>query len=174
MKYFACPTQLVIHSDFSPDECARRLRGSIDAEQPTMFGFSGYRGSKPFLGEVDGNRFRVLQRIYRSRNSFPPVLTGEFQPEGTGTRVKGVFDLELTSKIAICVFSIFGLFILILLGVLSHTSDPLLLVLFGCGYGSLVIFSPRFFRHMGRDQEQSIADFMRDTLDAEDDLSASA
>jgi hypothetical protein len=32
-----------------------------------MLEFSGYRGSKPFLGEVDGKQFRVIQRIYTMR-----------------------------------------------------------------------------------------------------------
>ncbi len=76
MRYFAPATPLVLRSDFSPDECERRLRESIDLEQPTMFGFSGYQGSKPFLGEVDGKQFRVLQRIYSSRNTLPTVIIG--------------------------------------------------------------------------------------------------
>jgi hypothetical protein len=174
MKYFAPPTPLVLYSDFSPDECERRLRSSIDAERPTMFGFSGYRGSKPFLGEVDGKQFRLLQRIYSNRNSFPPVLTGEFQPQGTGTRVKGIFDLELTSKIAICLFDVVGLLILVPIVIFSHKSHPVLSAIFVGGYGALLVFSPRIFRGIGLNQEKSIADFLRDTLVAKDDLSSSA
>jgi hypothetical protein len=174
MRYFAPPTPLALYSDFSPDECERRLRDSIDIERPTMFGFSGYRGSKPFLGEVEGKQFRVLQRIYNSRNTLPPVLTGEFQPQGTGTRVKGIFDLEITSKIAICLFDVVGLLILVPIFIISRTSHPVLLALFVCGYGALIIFSPRIFRGIGLDQEKSIADFLRETLVATDVFSSSS
>ena len=169
MKYFAPPTPLAFYSDFTPDECERRLRESIDDEQPTMFGFSGYRGSKPFLGKVDGKRFRVLQRIYSLRSTFPPVFIGEFQPQGTGTRVIGTFDLELTSKIAICLFSLVGLFILVAIVLYSYKSQPLLLTLFVCGYGALLVFSPRISRSGGRGQERNIADFLRETFVAKDD-----
>lgn len=174
MKYFVPPTPLVLYSYFSPDECERRLRGSIDLERPTIFGFSAYRASKPFLGEVAGKRFRLLQRTYSNRNSFPPVLTGEFQPQGTGTRVKGTFDLELTSKIAICLFNAVGLLILVPIVIFSRSSHPVFLAVFVCGYGGLLLLGPRITRGFGLDQEKCIADFLRETLQAEDDLSSSA
>lgn len=171
MKYFAPATPLVLRSDFSPDECERRLRDSIDLEKATMFGFSGYQGSKPFLGEVDGKQFRVLQRIYSNRNTLPTVLTGKFQAQGAGTRVEGTFDLESTSKIAICVFGVFGLLTLILIILLTFTSHPVLSAIFLCGYGGLLLFSPRIFRGFGTDQERKIAGFLKDTLVANEELS---
>lgn len=169
MRYFAPPTPLALYSDFTPDECASRLRGSIDDERPTIFGFSGYRGSKPFLGKIEGTQFRLLQRIYRNRNSFQPVFTGRFHSQGTGTRVTGIFDLELTSKIAICLFNVVGLLILVPIILFSYKSQPLLLALFVCGYGALLVFTPRIFRRGGLDQEKSIAAFLRETLVATDD-----
>jgi len=174
MRYFAPPTPLVLRSDFSPEECERRLRELIDPEQPTMFGLSGYQGSKPFLGEAEGKQFRVLQRIYSSRNTLPTVLTGEFQAQGTGTRVKGTFDLETTSKIAICLFGVVGLLLLILIIFVSAASHPVLSAIFLCGYGGLLLFSPRIFRGIGLDQEKNIAGFLKETLVASDDLSSSA
>jgi hypothetical protein len=173
MKYFVPATPLVLHSHFSPDECERRLRQSIDPEQPTMFGFSGYRGSKPFLGDVDGKQFRVIQRIYDGRNTLPTVLTGEFQPQETGTQVKGTFDLETTSKIFICLFGVVGLLVLIPIVFFSYASHPVLSVIFVCGYGALELFAPKIFRGFGLDQERSIAGFLKETLAADDDLSSS-
>lgn len=173
MRYFVPPTPFVLYSDFSPDECERRLRTSIDVECPTMFGFSGYRGSKPFLGEVNGKEFHVIQRVYSSRNSFPPVLAGEFQPQGMGTRVKGVFDLELTAKIAICLFAAVGLLMLFAIVLISYESHPVLSAIFSCGYLGLVVFSPRIFRGIGLDQEKCIGAFLKETLVAEDNLSSS-
>ena len=174
MKYFAPPTPLALYSEFSPDECARRLRGSIGVERPTMFGFSGYRGTKPFLGEVNAEHFRVSQGIYSNRNSFPAVLTGEFRPQGTGTLVRGKFDLELTAKIAICVFGVAGLLVLVLIAITTHKSHQVLLPVFACGYGGLLLLLPRIFRGIGIDQEKNGADFLRETLVAEDDLSSGA
>ena len=174
MKYFSPPTRLVLKSDLDPEECAQLLREAIDAERPTVFGFSGYLGSKPFLGEVDGTQFRVLQRTFSMRNTLPTVLTGEFQPQGRGTRVNGAFDLELTSKIALCLFSAFGLLVLVPVVIYSYTSQPLLSVAFACGYAALVFFSPRIVRAYGSDQEKRIGDFLRIILQADDDLSSSS
>jgi hypothetical protein len=171
MKFFPPPAPLDLGSDFSPGECALRLRGSIDPERPTVFGFSGYRGSKPFVGEVDGKRFRLIQRVNSNRNSFPTVLTGEFQPEGAGTRVKAQFDLEPTAKIAICFLDAFGLVVLVLIASFSFAPHPVLLTMFVCGYGSLMLFSPRIFRAINRDQERSVARFLKETLVASDDHS---
>ena len=174
MRYFAPSTPLVLSSNFNPEECARRLREVIDAERPTVFGFSGYRGSKPFLGKVAGKQFRILQRIYSNHSSFPPVLTGEFEPQGNGTRVKGVFDLELTSKIAICLFNAVGLLVLVPIIMFSYISQPVLLAVFVCGYGSLLFLMPRIVRGSGSDQEKSISEFIKVTLQAGDDFSRSS
>jgi hypothetical protein len=135
-----------------------------------MFGFSGYKGSKPFLGEVDGKRFRLIQRVYSSRNTLPPVLTGEFEPDGTGTRVKGQFDLEQTAKVDVCLLGLFGLFILVLIAALSHAAHHALAIGFICGYGGLQVFSPRIFRGIGVNQEKSVARFLQETLVAADDF----
>lgn len=174
MKYFPAPTTLILLSNFSPDECERRLCQSIDLEEPTMFGFSGYRGSKAFLGKVHGKHIRLLRRTYSSRNTLPTVFTGELQAQGTGTQLKGAFDLETTSKVAICMFDIVGLLILTPIIFFSHGSHPVLSAIFTCGCGGLLLFSPRIFRDMGQDQERNIADFLKETLLANDDLPSSA
>ena len=167
MGFLTPPTFLVLISGFDPEECANRLREAIDVERPTVFGFSGYRGTKSFVGEVNGNQFRVLQRTYSFRNSFPPVLTGEFQPQGVGTRVNGVFDLEPTSKVAIGLFGALGLLFVVLIIYLVGADKPLLLTLFVCGYGALLFFMPRIIRGAGSEQERSIAQLLRTTLEAE-------
>jgi len=167
MRFFAPPTSLVLISGFDPEECANRLREAIDLERPTIFGFSGYRGSRPFLGEVNGKQFRVLQRTYSYRNSFPPVLIGELQPRGVGTRISGVFDLETTSKIAIGLLSGFMLLVVGFILFLAGADNLLLLAAFTCGYGSLLFFMPKIIRGAGSDQERNIADFLRTTLRAE-------
>lgn len=167
MRLFLPPTPLGFYSELSPEECERRLRNSIDPEESTIFSLSGYRGSKPFVGEVHANTFRVIKRIYGKPPTFPPVLTGAFQPKGNGTQVKGSFDLEWTSKAAICVFDVFGLLILALVTIFSYASHPVLLALFIIGYGSFLLYSPRMFRRNGLDQERSIACYVREVLEAD-------
>ena len=167
MRFFPRPTRLLLISGFGPEECASRLREAIDVERPTMFGFSGYRGSKPFLGEVNVKQFRVLQRTYSYRNTFPTILAGEFQPQGMGTRISGVFDLETTSKVAIGLLSAFMLLVMALVVFLVGADKPVLLAVFACGYGSLLFFMPKIIRGAGSNQEISIADFLRTTLRAE-------
>jgi len=141
----------------------------MDVERPTVFGFSGYRGTKPFLGAVDGRQFRVLQRVYSNRNTLSTVLTGEFEPQENGARVKGAFDLEAASKMAVCVISFVGLLILVPIVFVSHASHPVFSAIFVCVYGSLLLFLPRIFRGIGLDQERDIADFPKETLAADDD-----
>jgi len=107
VRFFSQPTPIVLNCNFSPKECAELIRDAIDRENLMYFGLLPYRGSKPFVGEVDRRSFRLRQRDYRLlRISFPPVLTAEFQPHAAGTTVSGTFDLELTSKIAVCFFSV--------------------------------------------------------------------
>lgn len=84
----------------------------------------------------------------------------------------GVADLELRSKIAICLITAF--FILFPAPILidSLTSQPVLLALFVGEYGSLLFFLPRTIRGYGADQEKSIAEFLRVPRQADDDLSS--
>ena len=52
------------------------------------------------------------------------VFAGEFQPEGTGTRVRGALDLKWTSKVAICMFTALGLVFVALIGALCSAVSP--------------------------------------------------
>jgi len=166
MRYCKPPTPLALDSALSPEECVERIRDAIDRERRTFFGWSGYRGSKPFVGEVDGSYLRLIQRIYRMRNSFQPVLTAEFQPHCAGTRVNGTFDLELTSKIAICLLSACGVLVVGMIVLISYASHPVLSVISFSGYCTMLFFLPKYFREVGTNQERSIADFLKVTLEA--------
>jgi hypothetical protein len=140
MNFFAPRVHLVFDSNLSPDECARRLSKAIDIEEFALFSFSGYRGVKPFLGQITGWQFQVFKRGYR--NTFPPVLSGEFRPGKQGTRVEGMFDLELTSKIAICLLSLVGILIItpvVLYSLRNHTVPAWMAVDFGCTFVILAV-----------------------------------
>ena len=169
MKFFASPTVLELYSNFSPEQCASLLSAAIDSERPTLFSISGYRGSKPFLGAVEGLEFRLLQRTYY-RNSFPPVLSGKFSAHGHGTRVEGTFDLEVTSKIAICALLGFGILIVPAICMAVRAGgNTLAAAAIAIGYAALALFAPRIIRGIGLPQERNMTDFLCTTLQAGED-----
>lgn len=172
MSYFASPTRLVLYSNLSPDECTIRLGNAIDKDDFALFSFSGYHGVKPFLGSVEGQQFRVFQRGYKN---IPPVLSGTFLPLEQGTQIDGNFDLEITSKIALCLFSVFGAVVMtpvVLYSLKEHTVPHWMAISFACVYFAGVLLAPRIVRWNGRDQEREIADFLCVTVEAGEDSSA--
>ncbi|MGH9714488.1 MAG: hypothetical protein ACRD5M_14435 [Candidatus Acidiferrales bacterium] len=89
--------------------------------------------------------------------------------------VNGVFDLEVTSKIALCLIIAVGLLVMapiVIYSLPKHTVTQWLWVVFACAYFSLALFIPRFIREIGLEQERSMKDFLWVTLEAGDDLSA--
>lgn len=81
----------VLHSTLAPSAMADALRRSIDEEHRTLFSLSGYKGTKPILGEVGQDTFRLRKRRY-SRNDFAGQFFARFEPEWSGTRIEGYFD----------------------------------------------------------------------------------
>lgn len=171
-ELFQPTTRLLLYSNLHPGQCAHRLSQSIDPEQYTIFSFSGYAGSRPFLGNVEGLQFRVFQRRYRN---MPPVLCGTFQSQRFGTRIEGAFDLDRTAKglllfcgstgilVAVAVFANF---------IKNHDLSPRMALLLACIAIGGAALTPRLIRAFGLDQEREIRDFLCTTLEAGDDLSA--
>jgi hypothetical protein len=175
MSFFTPPRPVVLFSSLSEDECARRLERAIDNAEFSLFAFSGYRGTKPFLGDIDGRQFRVFKRGFK--NTFPPVLFGTFLPRKDGTQIRGEFDLETTSKIALCVFGLVGIVILtpiVLYGLREHTVPPWVAFGFAGVYIALCLLGPRIMRSNGRTEEKDISDFLCAEFEAREDQTASA
>lgn len=84
---------MVFRSALAPDSVADTLRRSIDEERRTLFSLSGYQGSLPVLGEVNGTTFRLQKRRYW-RNDFAPNLYGKILAEAGGSRIEAHFDLS--------------------------------------------------------------------------------
>jgi hypothetical protein len=162
--YFAPPKSVKLRTDLSPEECVRRLGEKIDPDQPTTFGFSGYRGTKPFVGTIEGLQIRLLQRVYSGRTTLPTVLTGEFKPHENGTELNGSFDLETTSKLFLSMFSVLGLLLVVLFVRLFIPTYPILSVLWGCVSGVVLIFLPRLQRNTNSGQETAITAFLQEIL----------
>jgi hypothetical protein len=63
-----------LHTDFDAEEVRRRLVDGIDPEERALvFGykFSGYKGSKPLIGSVEGQEFYLFRRRYRNNELYP-------------------------------------------------------------------------------------------------------
>jgi len=81
---------VVLHSTQTPDAFGEALRRAIDPEHWTLFSLSGYEGTRPILGQVNTNTFR-LQKRRISRNDFAGHFYGRFEPEPGGARIEGYF-----------------------------------------------------------------------------------
>jgi hypothetical protein len=172
MKFFSPATPLVLYSLLSPDACASRLERAIDPVRFSIFSFSGYGGVKQFLGSITGRRLEIFQRGYRN---VPPVLSGELLAHGTGTRIEGKFDLEVTSKIAISLMSLLMIAVLapvVLYALREHTVPRWIAISFALVFFLVAILIPRITRMNGFDQERAITDFLCETLDAGADPTA--
>jgi len=88
---------LVFHSALAPGTIAETLRRDVDQEQYTPFSLSGYKGSKPLLGDLREGSFRLRKRIYYS-NGFARRFYATYSAEPGGTRIEGYFDAPLWAR----------------------------------------------------------------------------
>ncbi len=168
------PKHLELYSSLSPSDCAERLSQAIDRERVISFSFTG---SHPVAGRVDGSSFRIRQRLHY-RNSFQTFLAGSIQPQGTGSIIRGDFAMHGFVRAFMPVWfggvallgSVF--FVVALLTIFAGTSSqrsgawaglvvPPLMFVFG-------IALVRFGRYLARDEARFLTDFLRETLQAND------
>jgi hypothetical protein len=88
---------ITLHSDFPPESCLTRLTENIDLDR-WAFSLSGYEGSKPIVGRIAGNEFRLHKRRYWHNRS-GPVLFGRVGAEGRGSLIEAYWDLWLWDRI---------------------------------------------------------------------------
>ena len=98
---------LVLHSDYSPGECAVRLAEQIDVDRLTLFSLSGYQGKKTILGRIAGNEFRLHKRRYW-HNSFGPVLYGRLAADERGTTIEAYWDILRSARVSMRIWLIFA------------------------------------------------------------------
>ena len=94
--------RLVFESQFSKEEIIRRLIAEV-ASRRISFGIFENRREK-FEGEVSENGFKI-SRIIRYRNSFRPVIEGEFSSLVKGVRI----DVRLRLHTMVMIFSLLWL-----------------------------------------------------------------
>ena len=162
-----------LRTDFDTEECRRHLIESIDPERRTVFSLSGYKGSKPVIGRIEGNRFYLHKRRYW-HNDFAPQFYGNLLPQARGTLIEGYFDVRRWTKIFMRIWLggvlLLGspIFARSLLDVLKGRSYmegdlqvgllvPPCMVLFG-------ILFPKLGLWFGRGEERFILEFLQSRL----------
>jgi hypothetical protein len=162
-----------IETGFDPEACIRRLDDSIDPWHRTPLSFSGFGGSKPVIGWINGYEFRLRKRRYY-RNDFAPEFYGNLKTNGRGTVIEGYFDMALVTKVAtriwlgIAVLMGTPVFFSTLRNLIRGTSNaqeglligllvPPAFVLFG-------VLLPQFGLWLGRHEEKYILEFLQTTL----------
>ena len=83
---------VTLQTSLSLDECHNRLARAVDVEK-LSFSLSGYAGTKPVLGKIRGDSFRLQKRI-SYRNDCRPFFYGRFVPSEGGTLIEGKFRMQ--------------------------------------------------------------------------------
>jgi hypothetical protein len=160
-----------LHTDFDATECLRRLNESIDVEQRTIFSFSGYKGSKPVLGRIDGYQFYLRKRRYW-RNDFAPQFYGDLVVQERGTVVEGYFDLTPWTRKFMRIWLggviLLGapIFILSVVDLIhgSRGTNPAVGLLVPIGLVSFGTLLPKFGLLIGNSEEKFIVEFLQRAL----------
>jgi hypothetical protein len=166
---------LQIYSPLQPDECARRLLAAIDSERSALFSFSSLFGSRPVIGRVNSSSIRLRKRI-GYRNSFQTFLTAAMRPHGTGTIIQGKFSMHTFTRVfmpiwfgGVALFGVAGLLLSIFTRSSAQSPNTWLFLLIAPGMLLFGFVLARFGRYLARDEARFLADFLRHTLDANEE-----
>ena len=91
----------------SPQEALLRLSRVVGPPQsrwPAIEAGAARRQREPFVGIIDGERFRI-RRTIDYRNNFLPVISGRIEPDAAGSRI----DIVVTLKPAVAAVMILWL-----------------------------------------------------------------
>jgi hypothetical protein len=164
---------MILHTTISIDECRARLASVIDAER-WSFSLSGYLGSKPILGKICGDDFRLQKRIYY-HNGFRPFFYGRLIPSDNGTLIEGEFRMQpFTRWFMILWFSFFAFLFIIFIAIVlvslamgrAVIRDNIVLLLGPCGMMAFGIFLIKFSWWLCRGDEKAIIALLKGTLEA--------
>jgi hypothetical protein len=163
-----------LYSRLSPSECVSRLAEAIDRQRVISFTSAG---SHPVIGRIHGFSF-CLRKRNSYRNSFQTFLTGAFHPQGTGTRIQGVFAMHILAR----VFMSLWLGVIVVVGTIM--SAIVLFTMFSGnsphreGVWHVFVVPPvmfmfgvavmQFGRYLARDEARFLTDLLRQVLTADD------
>ena len=169
-------------SRLSLDECVQAFTAGVTPDQRPL-----PDPSKPFLGTLEGQRFR-LRTLPARRNSWAPVFSGTFRAGAAGTLIQGRFGVSSFARIFMVVwFAFLAIMLLAIACALFSALGPalpggggvpvqaqgnaspealrglvLLLVLGLAGVGVMAYGKLR-----ARGEKESILQFVQGTLDAQ-------
>jgi hypothetical protein len=159
-----------MHSALSSGAFTEALRGAVDPERWTLFSLSGYEGTRPILGEVQSNTFR-LQKRRISRNDFAGHFYGQVEPEIGGTRIEGYFAAPRWARyfmrlwVALAVISGVPIFIGAIRDLLSGSHDMSGDLWVGLVVPPFLIFVgtvlPRLTQRFGRADRRMMVEFVQ-------------
>jgi hypothetical protein len=170
-----------LFSELGPSECIETFTGGVTPDRTPL-----PDPSEPFLGRVDGRRFR-LRVLPARRNSWAPVFSGTLREHAGGTLIEGRFGLGTFGRVFMLIWSAF--LAIMLLAVAFALSQALSPGLFGGGGDPVPAQGnafPEYLRglvwllilglagagvmgygkHLARGEKESILQFLRDTLEA--------
>jgi hypothetical protein len=163
------PNTIALRSDFGVEECLRRLSNTTDPPKLTLFSRSGYKGSKPVMAKIDGEKIKLWKRRYY-RNGFAPFFFGTISPAGQGARIEGYFGMDPFVKVFMVFWLGFVLFVCgsVLIATLSHPFHARDLPAFIIPPGMLIfgIALPKIGAWMARSEEKYLREFLETTLAA--------
>ena len=154
------------------EQCKARLAAGVDVER-LAFSWSGYAGSKPILGKLGDDGFRLQKRRYY-RNSFAPFFYGRFVAAGSDTRIEGEFRLR--TIVRILMFAWFSLLaamflalgVAVLAGRAQSQQNSGLVLLTFIGLAVFGVAMIKFGRWLGRGEGRDIIAFLKTTFEATD------
>ncbi|MCP4538644.1 MAG: hypothetical protein GY832_16035 [Chloroflexi bacterium] len=168
-------------STLSLSECTQRLADGVDEYRDLFPDLS-----RPFLGKVDGHRFKLRARGLR-RNSFAPVFYGRFRKGVSETIIEGYFGFSplVTAFVIVwfgfatmftCMFAlgVGAVFVAALTGTefswvkvqVDSSTSPILPLLFPLALPLFGIGAVLVGKALGKEEEASILSFLEGTLDA--------
>ena len=167
-----------LHTNVDAEEVRRRLVDGIDPEERALvFGykFSGYRGSKPLIGRVEGQQFYLFRRRYWN-SQLAPTFFGRFVPQDQGSKIEGYFDVRPRVKTLVQTVTVLGVIVTALPFLLSLTdvfqrshymhgslAFGLLALPAFVLYG---LFMPKLGLWLSKNDEKFILEFLRQNLRA--------
>lgn len=169
---------IILHSTLAPETVADTLLRSIDEEielqsvMPWFVRLVWSGGSRQVRGLIDGNKFRLKRR---NAWQWSPNFYGKWEPDHSGTRIEGYFDLTPMVRRSLR-FTLITMIALAVIGILLNTLDLTAGTHFtvdpyvGLGISIFcVLFSLAIYvlaLKLGSRHDESLLDFLEQTLAA--------
>lgn len=165
---------LSIHTNLPVFECAYRLRVAVDEPHWSLFSLSGYAGSKPVIGTVDGTEIRLQQRS-RIRHPWEAIfLDARLVPDQSGTRIEGRFRRRRSQVIFMSLWTTFavvvggGLFVFASMELVAPAGRVSGTPWVGIAIPLIFWTAVAIYLWRGRRERRFLAKFVRETVGAKE------